>query len=256
MHVRFFSLILFFLLCTFSIEARGEVILTIPKSGTHYLKLIIENLTSSIVITSDAPMLYQKRYSQLKTSQNKFVIGHCEPFMLNVVADNPKKVLLLIRDPRDIALSFVDYIDKYEPWVFPGLEKIINRESWLKLSKKEKLLMILDRSYDERQASIISFFETAINLTDSRECLIIKYEQLSPQDNTYPDLVQTVNSIATFLKVDIRNIDVQKVIEESFKNKKSATFNKGDSYRYLKEDSSIIELLNEKLSKYIDFFRF
>lgn len=241
---------------TLPLDARPEVILTIPKSGTHYLKLIMENLTLCQVFPLTSPDFYEKNYFKKRNTQNQIVIGHCEPLILNVVDGNPEKILLLIRDPRDVALSLVDFIDRIGLFVFPGLSKIIDRDSWLKLSRKEKLLMILDCSYDERKASVESFFETAINLTSSRECLIIKYEQLSPQDNTYPDLVQTVNSIATFLKVDIRNIDVQKVIEESFKNKKSATFNKGDSYRYLKEDSSIIELLNEKLSKYIDFFRF
>ncbi|NGX50094.1 MAG: hypothetical protein K940chlam5_01706 [Candidatus Anoxychlamydiales bacterium] len=251
---KLFSIyLLFFILFSLSVEAREEIILTIPKSGTHYLKIILENITESHVITPTLVDSYIQDYTESRNCKDTIVIGHCEPLMIKKLP-NSENLFLLIRDPRDVALSAIDFIDNKGLAVWPSLSTIINYNQWILLSKKEKLLLILEDFYDDRKVTISSLFETAINLCSLKNCLIVKYEQLSPEQNNFVDLFATIKNISSFLGISIDETKAKDVIEKSFRNKNSRTYNKGNAYRYLEEDIEVLDLLESKLKKYIDFF--
>lgn len=252
---QFFILCSLFITFFLSADAREEAVLSLPKSGTHYLKKIIENITGNRVIQPSVPYWYKKAYMECAHVENIIVMGHCEPLIQELLPDN-EELLLLIRDPRDVALSAIDFIDNSGLAVWPGLLSIINAEEWSKLSKLEKISLILENSYDYRKVSIVSLFETAINLCSQKKCFIVKYEQLSPEYNDFEELSQTIQNIAHFFGMAIDETKARDVINKSFKNHDSATLNKGNAFRYLEEDPEIVSFLNSKLKKYIYFFDF
>lgn len=250
----FFTLNILAAFFSFALEAREEVVLTIPKAGTHYLKKIIENITNCQPIYVFCDAKFYLKYHMQKNDQTAITIGHCEPLILNFLPAK-EHVLLLIRDPRDAALSAIDYIDK-RGLVWPGLANIINREQWNALSKKEKLSIILENYYDNRMVTVAAWFETAIKLIQKRNCLVVKYESLFPEYNTPEELTSTLQGIGCFFGVEVDSLKAESVIKNCFRNSSSKTFNKGKAFRYLEEDSEIIELLESKLSNYIDYFEY
>lgn len=252
---RFLILAILTTICSFQLEAREEVVLTIPKSGTHYLKKIIENITNCQTVQPSVVSNFLRQYYMHKSDPTTIVMGHCEPLILNLL---PKKehVLLLIRDPRDLALSAIDFIDNKGLAVWPGLPSIINRKQWNALSKKEKLSIILEDYYDNRRASIVSLFKTAVQLTQQKNCLVVKYESLSPEYNKTEELTSTLQDIGCFFGEEVDSLKAENVIKKCFRNPSCWTYNKGKAFRYLDEDSEIIELLESNLSNYIDYFEY
>lgn len=238
-----------------TLEAREDVVLTVPKSGTQYLRMIIENITNCDTIPPTVPQNYKKEYDFCQMDEETIVFGHCEPWILNFI---PLKedLLLLIRDPRDVALSAVDYIDKRGLTVWPGLLKIIDPIQWNLLSKKKKLLMILDDFYDDRRVSVINLFETAIYLIQNKKCFVVKYESLSPEYATLNDLTATIQDISCFFGEKIDSLKAESIIKNCFRNSSSETLNKGIVFRYLNENDEIKELLESRLYKYIEYFNY
>lgn len=246
---------LVFMFFSLLLDASEERILTLPKAGTHFLKKIIENITSKQVIPPTTPSHYEREYKRYSIDENTIVMGHCEPLVLSMLSSN-ERILLLIRDPRDVALSAVDYIDNHGLIVWPGLQKIVSQRKWNQLSKIEKLSLILEEYYDSRKLSVVTMFEMAITLITQKNCFIVKYEELSPEHNDFSDLSKTIQNIACFFGVELDDTRVEEVIEKSFRNKKCLTLNKGRAFRYLEEDREIVDFLSAKLKKYIDFYEF
>lgn len=164
--------------------------------------------------------------------------------------------MLLIRDPRDVVLSAIDYIDQSGLEVWPGLSEFIELEEWTKLTKLQKASVILDKELPHaRKLSIVSVFETAINVFLEGDWLLVKFEELSPENCDYLTPRKTISDIARFLGKKIDLTEIELIIEKSFKNKESFTFNKGSINRYVSEcDDEFRCFLNMKLNKYILFF--
>ncbi len=252
---KFHILFSFVLLFSISLDARKEVVLTLPKSGTHYLKKILEHIDECNVLAPTTPSWFHQAYALYAADPQIIVMGHCEPLVMHLLPES-ERVLLLIRDPRDLALSAVDYIDNNGLAVWPGLQKVLNERQWEVLSKKEKLSLILDGYYDERRASVFNFYETAIRLLRRNDCVVIKYEALSPECNSSEALEETVQSIGCFFGVSIDSYSAEKIVRSSFKNSTSQTLHVGKSFRYKDENREIIEYLESKLSKYIRYFKY
>ena len=88
---------------------------SIPKSGTHLLATVIENIVGDYSVTLRKNLDPQSRYAR-KAIRRQVVGGHLRisaimsPNYFPFFSD--RKVIALIRDPRDICNSMIHYIEK------------------------------------------------------------------------------------------------------------------------------------------------
>jgi hypothetical protein len=141
-------------------------VLTIPKSGTTLLVKALQLITTNSSIhpivwqmrDKDPEKMLTKLSSQLKTGI--FYYDHFyniyEPDIFFKLMPE-KKVILLIRDPRDVLISalhsFPRYLPKYINKYFP-LQKISKKEIelnkyWLRLNRKERLKFLIQAKPDQ-----------------------------------------------------------------------------------------------------------
>ncbi len=222
---------------------------TIPKAGTNYLNLIISNLLDIQVLHPIGPLYSKAQYDRLKENSDVVVVWHSEPLVLDLI---PKRVpvLFLVRDPRDVALSAVDFIDKGHYW--EGIDCC----SWNRLTRKERIEVVIDKVFNERGFSVSNFFETAIQLIIANDCCILNYEELSPECNSDECLAEVVKRIGRFFNQEVSCAQAKEVIAKSFKNSSCWSLNKAKVFRFLEEEKEVIETLEVKLGKYIDCFNY
>lgn len=117
--MEFFKKILVLaILLNFSIYAEEKfVVITPEKTGTHLLTKMIERLVNKETRNCWAHSLTQKELmSELQAAKegNAFLQIHAlpTPVIIMTLLANKYKVIFLIRDPRDVVVSLLFYIDK------------------------------------------------------------------------------------------------------------------------------------------------
>lgn len=94
------TFVFLFLFFSNSLTAREEVILTVPKCGTHYLKKIIEIITGNEVMQPVTPWWYLGKYNLFKDNDKIIIMGHCEPQILGMVPQSEKKKCCSLEIPE------------------------------------------------------------------------------------------------------------------------------------------------------------
>ena len=92
---------------------------TIPKSGTHLLKSALELMLEVPAEWIDMPPLADPSLeAKLKASEHRVYFTHLFSMTDTVRSFNPNDFakILLIRDPRDVMISFVHHLIEERPW--------------------------------------------------------------------------------------------------------------------------------------------
>ncbi|MFN0065400.1 MAG: sulfotransferase domain-containing protein [Chlamydiales bacterium] len=237
------------LLFSQSCFARQECVMAVPKCGTHYFAAIIRHITGKGVFEPTVPNVYRDLYLRYR-NRPPIVIGHPEPLVMNMLSQfGEERTVVLVRDPRDMALSARDYIYKRGVAAWPGLE--MSQNDWEQLSLKEQLDIIIMHNRGWRDVSAQTVFEGACALARREKSLVVKYEELVP---CYPDAARTVCSIAEFFGYVITEERAEEILELTY-GVTTRTFNKGEIERYKKELSpELQQYVTDTLKNYIKFF--
>lgn len=211
---------------------------SLPKSGTYLLHNILSN--SSCVfdygnfIASRPTLTYKKReFSYLKKMfknafKNEFCLGHLEySDEANLFfTDSDIKMILLVRDPRDVVISESEYLTHSN--IYHKLHKYFKNLS----SKQERInLAIHGNSYlrncDVEFLPINKRYQCYLDWIRKYDCLLVKYEDLV---GSHSDII--IKKILIFLsksyKLDINLDDSLNNIKNSLKyDKKPHTFRAG-----------------------------
>lgn len=205
------------------------VLNSLPKSGTHLLESLFFQLplmrhcgkrTLKIEIQNPVetklPII-----SSLKKGQ--FLLSHMQfhKALINNASENNIKIIQLIRDPRDVLLSHLNYIEKMDKT--QKSHKFITQYN----TRFDKLKAMVEGKKDilEPFTEVLDKFKPWI---DQPDVLSIKFEHLiGPNGGGDKNLqVDAVKNIAEFISVDIKDDELESICNSIFSSK-SSTFNKG-----------------------------
>jgi hypothetical protein len=175
---------------------------SIPKSGTHLLERLLY-LTPELSRQFGRTQLYSKKktlinkISKLRNSQ--FIIAHIEWWdeIYDLLNRNEIKILLLLRDPRDIVISKFKYITyKNKKHRLHNYYKNLGNDN-----SRLKTAIIGDPKVGA--SSIYEDFVSFIPWIKSDNCFVIKYEDLIGENGGGNKLKQleTIRNIYTFLNI-------------------------------------------------------
>jgi hypothetical protein len=207
-------------------------VISITKSGTHLLKKLITLLGKSW----EENTIYH------------FVDGYKVP----QDPENPTKYIFLIRDPRDLTLSYLGHINKYPEWFnghpyhpvrssgWPDRYDVfgLDLNTWNSLNEEQKLSVIIKNrrydtgnfSYDGR--SLISQWKNYLNLKDKYPHLLVKFEEIIGEQGKgcKEKQKETIIKIANYLGIDVTEEKVEFIQKNLFGD--TWTFNKGITGRW------------------------
>ena len=112
---------------------------TIPKSGTHLLKSALELMLEVPAEWIDMPPLADPSLeAKLKASEHRVYFTHLFSMTDTVRSFNPNDFakILLIRDPRDVMISFVHHLIEERTWAYCAQ---FSHERFIKLAFAEQL---------------------------------------------------------------------------------------------------------------------
>ena len=222
---------------------QGILAVTVSKSGTCLLDVILENLLGVNNIGPTAN--YSKEQLEGLISCNK-------PYFFHPIEENSywyvfnypdAKKILTIRDPRDIVVSLTDFIDKVGTGIWPQLR--LENVDWKKYTRKEKIKAILKTNH-----LVISFDRIDEIIAKCDKTYVWKFETFVTEKSCN---IKAILDIAEFLEIPISYNDASLIAQNSYGSNKSRTFFKGISGRWKEEfDEEIKALFKQNpLNKYL-----
>ena len=175
---------------------RDIYLVSYPRSGNTWMRAVIAELllkrktTSLRELDYIVPDIYYRIPKNKIPNLDKYIVKSHEPFRTNLPSAKYRKVIYLVRDPRNVAVSYYRYIMKNELNNYPTDEFISNFVSG----------KIFPCSWQEHVSSWTVGMARAIDL------LIIKYEDLiqSPKEN--------IKRIAEFIGINPKDNLLDEVI--------------------------------------------
>ncbi|XP_064504981.1 sulfotransferase 6B1-like [Pseudopipra pipra] len=196
-----------------SFESRSDDVLLAgyPKSGTNWLSQILTDLINisekktqdreSSVNDEELEFPYlevgdAKKYERMtKLSSPRFMVTHLRPENLpKSIFKNKVKILLLIRNPKDLATSFYHFSN--------GLAVLPSYETWDDFFTDFMTKKVVWGSYFE-------YLSKWNNYADEENVMTITYEELKENP------VVGVKNIAAFLGISVTEEELQLVVERS-----------------------------------------
>ena len=208
----------------FSSKVHVIFIAGLPKSGTTWVENFISNIPgyNPRVLTGSRELLRQHclpteavskspkyGYSAIKT--------HTDPTNQNIdvlVNNGVNKILVMYRDPRDVAISTYYYVLKNKPWEPSDW----HYADYSEMSKEEGLSHSVEFVIDDCVPWIKGWIELAKNRQDI-ECKMLKYEDLLNNP------IETFHGILSFFEINLSEAEFDSVmhaIEEGKEKKEEA----------------------------------
>ncbi|XP_045021448.1 sulfotransferase 6B1-like [Bubalus bubalis] len=191
-----------------SFEAREDDVFLVsyPKSGTHWIAKVIENIPNArITLTPPIELGDISKFEELKTYCERRVIPtHLSYSMLPMnVKQKQCKIIYIIRNPKDIAVSFFHYYRDN-----PNLPSI---ETWHEFFE---LFLKGDVVYGSWFDHVLSWEEHK----NAKNILIISYEEMKK------DPSKNIKKIATFLSLNMTDSEINQIVwKTSFTEMKNNT---------------------------------
>jgi hypothetical protein len=207
------------------------LVTSVPKSGTN---LLVHTLSLFPNLTFDGTTVrlpQTERYQIIDNIRRGCIVSaHMSKNskLDNIITEKDIKVLFIIRDPRDVSVSLYHWIKKTEYHHFHEMYKSLSSD----YERLEKIITGYEPTLTDGDkkgiASIDRHFRRLITWMDDQRCLTIRFEKLIGSRGGGDDELQieTIKSIARFLKTNLDNRDIEYLGENIFSNH-SATFRKG-----------------------------
>ena len=207
---------------------------SIPKSGTHLVESLVESLplmrnAGQTTLSCWDACSENVKEKLLQIGNGEFLNAHLTGLddVLEIVESAGLRVLIVVRDPRDVVVSTYHYvrdIDKLHP----------AHKRFAGLSNHDALTLAIQGGVE----FIPSIFETLTRFKPwlkHKSSKIVRFEYLSPVCAPRARRVQELKKIADHL--DLNNVDPEDYIESNV-NVGSSTFRKGKSGEWHNEFSS------------------
>ncbi|MEH6649436.1 MAG: sulfotransferase domain-containing protein [Motiliproteus sp.] len=239
---------------------------SIPKSGTHLLVSLLErlgktdshsHLSGSLVRdhvwwksayktiikslpgdkvrvdldTDNRYPIHLIDYNLRKKSNEYFCEAHL-PYsetMNRIILSHSAKMIYIVRDPRDIILSYINHMERDDDYPLHGLFKQASNIS-------EKIKLVLDgESYNGSKwlSPIKQRIDRSVGWADCDSAILVKFEELIGSKGGGDDTKQisAVQRIMDFIGAE----GVAEEVASKIFDKNSETFNKGQAGRWIRE---------------------
>ena len=229
---------------------------SIPKSGTHLLERLLyllpcisRQFARTFHVQEAVP--FERRCARLK--QGQFLVCHLyfQEEYLRILEDHDIKPVFLIRDPRDVLLSYINYITRI------NLKHPLHRHFAHHLkSDKERLHFCMRGSQQPHHDTIAEMLGKFYPWTRSAQVLTVRFRDLIGEAGGGSARVQrrTVDSILNFIGVNLEEKKKGALISQIY-HPRSKTFHRGQidqwKKRYDDEDIKIFkDIAGDWLIKY------
>ena len=222
---------------------------SIPKSGTHLIEGVLEQLPP--LRNAGVRTIFGNKQTDHKQIAKKlrqlrkgaFYNAHISARneYINSVNACDVKVLLLVRDPRDIAVSRYKYVTEID-MLHPAHSFFIKAAN-----DKERLRMAIT-GVPGAMPPLAEVFRDFSGWLNSKNVLVCKFEDLRGEagGGNYESQKKTVEKIITHLNFSGLEINVDDLIKKAF-SKNSSTFRKGKIGGWRDEfDDASLDLLREE----------
>ncbi len=208
---------------------------TIPKSGTHLVIKLLESPLFCDAARDSSP--YHEHFRGI------------DPVRYFHKKGPAQKAIVPIRDIRDVALSWIDWVEKY-----PEHCPIINRDAFFSMSKEDKIIAMFSPEiwgkslFMEEYKACMRF----IKAVPSDRLLLISFEKLlgSKGGGSDYEQLEEIRRVADFLSIPYNEQQLQETAENLWGS--TVTFNKGQSERWKSEyNASHIELSQAVCGEYL-----
>jgi hypothetical protein len=219
-----------------------------------YKRFGIMNQSSKIPIGVISPIQVPKKLVVQwlsKIPPGHFIIGHVpysQEFEEVLIQRNFRHILIM-RDPRDVLLSFLHYSLKPGHWL---------REDLLSLSEDERIIFAIKGGYTLKSnthiVGIIDAFRSLMSWMHSQNFLMVRFEDLVGMKGggTYESQYRTIKAICNHLEIDNSDETITNVCKQAF-DARSPTFRKGQIGAWKTElTERQLEIFNEYGSDLLD----
>ena len=223
------------------------VLNSLPKSGTHLLESLFFQLPlmrhcghKTLRIETQSPIKPKLQLiSSLKKGQ--FMLAHMQfhKSIIRTANDNEVKIVCLIRDPRDVLMSHLNYIE--------NMDVTQKSHNFIALynSRIDKLNAMIEgkKGVLEPFPVVLDKFHLWIN---QPEILCVKFEHLIGPNGggDKQDQINTVKKICDFISIEMKASELEKICKNIY-SVKSSTFNKGKTGNWK-------NVLNEEEKKWLN----
>lgn len=235
------------------------VLNSLPKSGTHLLESLFLHMPlmrhcgkKTLKIEIQNPV--EPKLSSIESlKKGQFLLSHMQfdDLIIRAAADNNVKIIHLIRDPRDVMISHLNYVEKMD----------LTQKSHVFIAqynnRLDKLKAMIEGKKDvlEPFSNVLQKFQPWINHPN---VLCIKFEHLiGPNGGGDRQLqLNAVKSISKFISVDLADSELEDICSHIFSSK-SSTFNKGKIGNWknvLNEEEKL--WLNKELNKQLKAYNY
>ncbi len=215
---------------------------SIPKAGTHLLENALEQFPllrnaghrTINCWRSISPAALQSVHS---IGKGAFLNAHltAQPKLFELIQERDIKVLFMIRDPRDIAVSTFKYINNID------LDHHLNTYFSALPDDNARLLATINK-IEDINPSIDETFKHYAAWLDQHNVLVCRFEDLiGPSGGgTKSQQLMTLQSISNHLNIQISSSQLEHIANRTFSSK-SSTFRQGKtgSWRSYFNDSHI-----------------
>jgi len=201
-------------------------IISVPKAGTNLIKVIIDQILDVQIQPPAYPFTFDdinQKFSKgipilLHTSLEKYL------FLENNFSID--KRIFLIRDPRDVIISAINYVDKFGIQQISRLAEVVTPDIWQKYSFNTKVELLIDLRFLETFDSLQKIIDLYYSQNNN---LLLKYDELIDDNKINENMISI---IAEFLNIKLSPERIKMISEQSFGSKNSWTFNTGKKNRW------------------------
>lgn len=237
---------------------RPIYLFTIHKSGSHLLQNLMKEMGFRRVYRSESLQMDDLALA----SGRSFFRSHVPPpnGIRNLCLGGDAKIVLSMRDPRDVALSTLDYFDpNRKETAFPHVNFIRASIRSMNLSRIELMRRILDRQVlGDYPYQIEKQFIDAVPFYFSPNVHVVRFENLLPsgENRSLDGAIVEGKELVTYL--DYPYLQEETVNDQLMRralDSKSATRNRGQPFRWKTEgDRDLVNLIENRLAWAIELF--
>ena len=244
-----------FLLVTGGLSAQKYccIVYTIPKSGTHLIEKFFTLLLE---------LGYPAEYIRSHFGKELRKKTHVDPEEGLRQLFNPKiKKIILVRDPRDMFVSAIHYLDKNRLWIQRPRKKQFYSE-WRSLETNvEKISYLMGVNMDNYiNKSFEDCFKKAIACSKIPNSFVVRFEDLVGAQGGGDIAIQrkTINKILRFIKLKLKAGEKDWIVKNLFASKgleEGGFFRKGQIGtwpQYFKKGQR--KKFNHKYGFFLDYF--
>ena len=194
-----------------------------PKSGTTWVENFISNLPgySPRILGGSKEMirhhhLPKSAFKKLQKFSYSSIKTHILPYSKNInilLNHNINKIIVMYRDPRDIAISQYHHVLKTNPWL--ATDKFY--EDYTKINKHSAIQHSIDMVLFDYSSWVKGWLDIEKNHSEI-ECMTIKYEDLRSNPS------ETFKKILMFYGVDLNDSAFNKTLMYSNKTASNNIF--------------------------------